>query len=289
MLFRSPTSTILDAGFIMGLDAEYAENIHSVWLAQIKKIDDTFEFVFATNATAKKLSFFRSVNSQEWTNEHAESFSDDGKRCAVEPVWSGFIVTGNLAALSELFVTAATNNVWTFGDISQTQANRYLIEPGLIQNLNRAYLRSISVGNYSRVVVPPCGSADTDADRTIVPNALCLKGDIRLKEGYNCEITQTDRSNELSVTALFNAGAGSTSTELCAHGSEVPFYVNEPLAPNSKFYSGGPACNETISSINGFNGPSVNIVGGVGVNILADSDTHEIIVQKKPNSQVNCT
>lgn len=275
-----PTSAILDAGFIMGLDARYDETEHTVWLSSVTKTGNLFNFTFRTNAAAATLTF-SSPTEDDWAIAHSESSADTPNPCADEPIWSGFIATGQLAELLTVFNTAAVNNVWTL------QTNDYQIEPSRIQNLNEAYLRSISVGNYARVKVPPCGVTDINDNRPIVLNARCMKGDIRLKEGYNCLITQTDRANELAITASKGAGAGDTSAELCENNGEVPLYPGEPLSEDSKFYSGGPACNELISTVNGVGGPNVNLVGGTGINILIDNGT--ITVQKKPNAQVNCT
>lgn len=275
-----PTSAVLDAGFIMGLDARYDESVHTIWLSAVKKIGSLFEFVFSTNASPTTVSFTRH-DTGEWALEHSESAVDTTNPCAEEPIWSGFLVTGPLDALTTAFAAAAVNGTWSL------QPNDYQVEPGRIQNLNKAYLRSISVGNYDRVRVPPCDQTGTNDNRPIVLNARCMKGDIRLKEGYNCLITQTDRANELAVTASKGAGAGATSDELCENNGELQLYPNEPLPPDSKFYSGGPACNEIISTVNGVGGTNINIVGGAGVNILIDDG--KIIVQKKPNAQVNCT
>lgn len=275
-----PTSAVLDAGFIMGLDARYDEAQHTVWLSAVNKTGSLFEFVFSTNASPATLSFIRH-DSGDWTLEHSESAADETNPCAEEPIWSGFLVTGPLDALAAVFDTEAVENTWTL------QPNDYQIEPGRIQNLNKAYLRSISVGNYARVRVPSCAEPSGNADRSIILNARCMQGDIRLKEGYNCLITQTNRSNELLVTASKGAGEGSTSEELCQGGGELPLYVGEQFAPYTKFYSGGPACNEVISTINGLGGANINIVGGPGVNILIDDG--KLIVQKKSTGQDNCT
>lgn len=279
-LARVPTNAVLDAGFIMGLDARYDETEHTVWLSSIKKTGSILEFVFSTNAAAATVTFTRH-NSGEWALEHSDSATDATNPCAEEPIWSGFLVTGPLEDLAAVFATATTTNTWVF------QPNDYQIEPGRIQNLNKAYLRSISVGNYDRVRVPPCDVTSNNATRPIIMNARCMKGNIRLKEGYNCLITQTDRANELIVTASKGAGIGASDTALCENHGEIPLYVGEPLPTGSKFLSGGPTCKETISTINGVGGSNVNIIGGAGINILIENG--KIFVQKKPNAQVNCT
>ena len=276
-----PTSVIVDAGFVMGLDAQFDETQHTIWLSAINRttVDSVpmFEFVFKTNATNTTLSFFREQGLDEWVNSYAESVPLSSNPCAEEPIWSGFIVTGPLIDLRSVF-SAST---WLFVN------NDYRVEPARIQNLAKSYLRSISVGNYDRVRVPDCGVTGANNNRPIILNARCMKGDIRLKEGYNCLITQTDRANELIVSAIKGAGAGATSAELCANGSEIPLYPAEQITENSKFFSGGPACDELITTVNGVGGTNINIIGGAGVNILIDDET--IKVQKKPNAQVNCT
>jgi hypothetical protein len=279
-LIALPTNAVLDAGFIMGLDANYDDATDSVWLWQIKKSGSVFEFVFKTTATDATVSFFKH-DSGDWALEQSDSAIDADNPCAEEPIWSGFFATGSLADLTTAFNLAAVSNTWSL------QTNYYVIEPARIQNLNKAYLRSVSVGNFARVVVPPCDVTTGNNNRPIVLNSRCMKGDIRLKEGYNCLITQTDRANELAVTAANGAGAGGESAELCENNGELPLYPGETPPADSKFYSGGPACNELIATINGVGGPNVNLVGGAGVNILIDDGA--LVVQKKPNAQVNCT
>jgi hypothetical protein len=275
-----PTNVILDAGFIMGLDAQYNDLTHTIWLAEINKTGSLFEIVFRTNASPEALTFTRHDDT-EWALEYSDAAQDFANPCADEPIWSGFLVTGPLAQFTAAFETAAVNGVWTFA------RNEYRIEPGRIQNLNKAYLRSISVGNYDRMRVPPCDVVGTNDNRPIILNAACLKGDIRFKEGYNCLITQTDRANEITVTAAKGAGAGEGDTELCVNSGEIPLNDAEQKPNDSKFYSGGPACNELISTINGIGGPNVNLIGGAGINVVVDNGA--IKIQKKPNAQVNCT
>lgn len=272
-----PNSAALDAGFIMGLDARYDETQHTVWLSSITKTGTLFEFVFRTNAASALITFTRHEDG-DWALEHSASAADETNPCADEPIWSGFLVTG---PLTDLVAAIAGATTLTFAP------NEYQIEPSRVQNLNKAYLRSISVGNYDRVRVPPCDVTGANNNRPVILNTRCMQGDIRFKEGYNCLITQTDRANEIAVTASRGGGAGEASEELCVGGGEVPLYVGEQKPLDSKFYSGGPACNEIISTINGVGGSNINIIGGGGINILIDDST--ITVQKKPNAQVNCT
>lgn len=272
-----PNSAIVDAGFILGLDALFDDDSNSVWLSSVQRVNNVFRFTFSTDAARNPpLVFEQDVLLDEWAVVYAESVVGAELDCAEEPVWEGFIVTGPLQALR---AALPTNGILTFNK------DVYQIEPGRLQNLHKSYLRSISVGNYDRVRVPPCGQTG-NLSRDIIANALCLKGDIRLKEGYNCQITQTDRANEILVTAV-KGGGEPYDAALCDAGSELPLYAGEQLAAGSKFYGGGPACDELIATINGIGGPNVTILGGAGIEVRVEAG--KIKIQQRPNAQVTCT
>ena len=291
-------SAVVDAGLILGLDAFQSDvRNYSIWLARVERtLAGGFNFVFnyaATNAApaAEELIFHRTNTDDQWVTIFAASIP---RGDSPDPVWEGFLVTGPLTALRTLL---AVGNVITY------TRNTYQLEPGRVQNLHNTYLRSITVANYDRPRVPECDSVAPSSAPAIIVNRANVTGTIKLKEGYNCQITQTDRANELSVTAFKNAGAP-IDAGLCAHGSELPLYVGEPLGVDgmetvlvdgvqitrtkqSKFYSGGPACSEVISSVNGITGSGINIVGGAGVAITTDGI--KITVARRENAQTNCT
>lgn len=250
-----PESCIVDAGFIMGLDCFFDDKVHTVWLAEVRDQTEQISLVFQTNANPAPLLFTLSKNTSTWATITAES-TPANAACAEEPIWSGFIVVGRLDELLPRLNPTG----------EQFAANDYQVEPARLQNLNKSYVRSISVGNFSRVTVPECVDAAESQPvpllaRTIVPNAVCLKGPLLLKEGYNCLITQTDRDSTLSVTASRGAGA-QEDEELCENHGEVPLFSGETPPAGSIFLTGGPACKDLIFTLNGVGGSNVNIVGG---------------------------
>ena len=382
-----PTSLIVDAGIVMGLDADFDAAVHSVWLASVQLTGGVLRFTLATDAPgalSAALIFSRDPSGM-WETEFVESGTAVATApCATEPIWEGFLTTGTLTD----FVAGLSGTAITF------TKNQYQLEPARIQNLAKSYLRSISVGNFSRTNVPPCNEVNT-TERPVVLNARCIQGDIRFKEGYNCLITQTDRANELIVSAIKGAGAGSNGDELCANSGELPFFDDDggatktvpiqyigtldapdsstlpgcsgakpgdtygweseptPASPNcaplppqlcqhknaiyytwnnktwvqtnaalnylwygpppvgvpaegwpasrwetleekmpteimwvDKFLSGGPACCELISTINGLGGRVVSITGGTGVQVSTATD--KITIALDTNSQNNC-
>lgn len=284
-LVTLPDTAIADAGFIMGLDCFFDDATDTVWLSSAAISGDNVSLVFRTNAVNTPLVFTFPATTEEWTTVFAET-GPAATDCAEEPIWSGFIVVGRLNELLALLTVAPKTFL----------PNEYQVEPARLQNLNKAYVRSISVGNYSRLMVPDCVD-DPDVtvirltDRTIIKNATCLKGPLLLKEGYNCRITQTDRDSTLSVAADREKSIGTVDTELCENNGEIPLLPNEQPPAGSKFLSGGPACNELIFTLNGVGGSNVNIIGGKNIIIGGPGDddpTNTIKIALNNNLQGSC-
>jgi hypothetical protein len=275
-----PDSLIVDVGIIMGLDADFDFATNSVWLSSIRRNGATLTFEFATDAAGgvgAPLRFTRSTTADTWQTEFAASVTADltDAPCADEPIWEGFLTTGQLASYAAGLGTTATV---TFAK------NQHRLEPGRIQNLAKSYLRSISVGNFARTNIPACGTVNTTS-RPVVLHTHCMRGDIRFKEGYHCAITQTDRAKEISISAGLTSGMAADSA-LCEAGSEIPLFDGESAPVGSKFYGGGPACNELITTINGIGGRTLSIVGGSGVQV--GTEPNKITVALDTNSQNNC-
>lgn len=268
-----PNSAIVDCGIIMGLDSEFDAELHTVWLKTVRRVDDVFEFEFDTNAPGaanKPLIFQRAVDAEEWLTEDVESdpYVKDVNSCAVEPAWSGFLVTGPLTELNEALPTNGSLNLGT----------DYILEPARIQSLVRTYLRAISLGNLSRPLsTSSCDPVD-DQNRYVVINKRCITGDIRFKEGYNAQVRQRIPANEIAISAGRGLGE-QPNAELCQTYGEVPFYSGEQPPSGSKFFSGGPACDELVSSINGVPGPEVSIIAGTGVTVTPDTENNTILIK----------
>jgi hypothetical protein len=281
-----PNSAVVDMSITLGLTALEGRDVnYSVWLDTIHRGPSGFTFTFKygyddSAPAAQALVFFRRDTEDQWAIEYADSAAPANvgvNVCNTLPVWSGFIVTG---PLTDLRAAVAVDDTLTFG------RNAYQLEPARIQDLHKSYLRSITLGNYERTRIPACDSTAPDVPvRNVIRSASCMVGDIRFKAGYNCEINQVDRDNQIIISAVAGGGAPVDSA-LCANGSEIPLFAGETLPPDSKFFSGGPACDELITTINGLAGTTINFVGGNGVTIsTADG---QIKITKRANSQTNC-
>lgn len=284
-----PTELIVDCGFIMGLDSAFNPATHVIYLEKITKTSTKLQFTFKTTAPGAAnapLVFERALPAGEWEYEHIDSAPASNTAvnnifCATEPVWGGFIVTGRLNDFAQ---SAANNTTYEF-------AQERVIEPGRIQSLVKAYLRSISVGNYARTVIQPCAAVTSSSSaggataRSVVVNAACVKGHVQIRAGFNCEISQNSDLNEMIIAPSKDANTtGLDATEFCTNGSEIKLYSAEVPPSGSKFLSGGPACDEVITAINGLPAPDVKIVGGAGIQVVADlTAQHTLRIKRVEN------
>lgn len=275
---------VVDAGFVLGVEGgkESAQSTlvgFRVWLSRVSRAADVFTFVFKTTSVTAQLVFATTTQTTEWHTLHAESASGvtDDQPCATAPLWSGYLVIGTISDLAAVIPA---------GTVLDFEYGAYEIEPARIQNIAGTYLNSISVGNFDRVRIPPCDSDSSPASlRAVKTAAECLRGPIKFKEGYNCQITQTNRENSLTFSAGLDFGA-IKDAEYCLNGGEIPLYVDEAKPAGSVFYSGGPACKDLIFTINGVGGSSVSLTAGNGITInTADG---KIAIEQKQNLRTNC-
>jgi hypothetical protein len=277
-----PDNVIVDAGIVMRIDSNFDGAVHSVWLASVSRAGTEFTFEFQTDATEEPLTF-TCLGDAGWQIKYAESaVQNTAPTCANknDPVWEGFIVVGPVQNLTAFLSDSET--------VTFTKTARQL-EPGRIQNLCKAYLRTINLGNYERPYVPNCDEATPGVDvlPDIVINRTCMAGNLRLKEGYNCVIKQKDWRNEITISAVKGAGA-EIDPAFCENGSELALFPGESLFENNVFYSRGPACSDLISSINGLPGPSITLVGGDGINIKTQADPPKITLTRNITAAGNC-
>ncbi len=158
------------------------------------------------------------------------------------------------------------------GEVLTADPRAVAVEPVLVQDLASSYVRSLNVANAPRLhVAPPagCGGAGPQDDLLVV-NRRCIGNDVVFIEGYNCAIAQAARDNSLTFSGAVGGGAG----QAC---EEVPLFDGELPPDNGSLLTGGPTCNEVVTSINGFSTRLFQLEAGAGVKITTEA--HKLIVE----------
>lgn len=288
-----PHSAIVDFGCIVGLDAGFDDRMHSVRLGSIARVGDAFTFEFLCDAPGlvdHALRFSRTLADPEFASEDAEAVPlvaatpDPCVAIRDDPLWEGWLATGLLGDLDAILPPGGTLEA---GPVAP------LVEPAAVQNLALGYVRTINLANEdrTRATAPagcPEGSSEHLGDpeapdhqyRTVV-NSECLSGPQVVRAGYNCAVRQNARENSLTISAALAAGAGQPCVEVKLNGDESP-------PAGSSLLTGGPACGELVTSINGLAASVLHLVPLQGVQIvpsdtapnmlIVDIDLHDLTI-----------
>jgi hypothetical protein len=286
-------SVIVDCGFVMGLSSQFDTAAHEVYLYKISRQGSNFEFDFRSSAPGlfeRSIVFSRQVGDEDNLVEHLDNFQDpftsdsasasasasESDSCDAEPLWAGFLVTGSIAELEELLP----------GDGALTRASiGGQVEPSLLTSLVGSYVDSINLANNDRTRIDaPDGCPDIEFPgpvNVVHTHTECIRGDVKLKPGYNIAIRQDGFTNTISIEAEPGSGEG----EAC---EEVPLYPTEAPPDGSQLFEGGPLCGELIRSINGLGGKVTRLLGGTGVDLELLPAESKIVVDVSMNQLAIC-
>lgn len=272
-----PHELIVEAVFIMGLEAEFDESMDYIYLHEVRRTALTIEIEFRTTADGASnysLTFTRLITADNWETTDAEAgvievsgSSADSYACGETPRWEGTLTTGKLDAI--LLALPDPGDSLTF------LPGEWTIEPARIQSLRKAFLQSIGLANVDRTrwkADPECDETVSPSERPIYVHTACMDGELKFKEGYNCSIRQEDSTNTIIIGAIVGAGSGLAC-------EEVPLYDGEVPPEGSDLLSGGPSCTEILKTLNGVGGRIVRIFGGPGIQVTADElSPHTVFV-----------
>ncbi len=286
-----PTEALVDFRCVVGLDAEWNDDIDRVYLTRITHFLPTgsllsdpgsLRFEFESSAIGLSdlvLTFEIRLDTFEFTGIHAEAVQQlDGLpppgNCGDTLRWSGTLTIGNLAPLAALlpmnaYVTAS--------------AGAIPVERALVQDIGQTYVRSLNIANRPRTMATaPTGCSPTTVDTNLVIVERCIQGDVAIKAGYSLDLRQNARTNTLTFSARVGAGAG----EPCV---EVPRYVGETPPSGSTLLTGGPSCAELMSSVNGASASVLRLIAGQGVTITpSEDDDHTIVIAFELRDLLTC-
>lgn len=299
-----PDDFLVDCGFIMGPESDYAEGEHSVFLHKISRATEfLFAFEFRSDAPSlgnTVLIFVRSLTDPKFTTEFLESdipefrelseslsvsasasTSDSSSASASlsisfpadvvcgEPYWSGYLVTGDMNDIATRMPVGS--------EITRQSDAESLVEPALVQNLNQGQVVSLNLANADRTRAGTpdyCPPNEWAFDTGLVyTNKECLQGDLKIRAGYNLSLTQDSVTNSFSLSPLVGAGAGEPCQEIKLFPEESP-----PLGATNGLLEGDFYCNEAVRTINGLQGPNLDIVPGPGVAITTDNVSGTVFI-----------
>jgi hypothetical protein len=280
-MLELPDFVVADCGFIMGPASGFVEGEHYVRLDVVRRLGSQFRFEFVSDAPGLfdvPLDFQRDVTDPLYANEFAESAavleegesdSESAYLSCREPLWSGFLITGDLARLASLLTTSGQ-------EISGGE-DEAVVEPALTQNLAGTVVSSLELVNEDRTrATAPSGCDElTWPHQTgvLFQQARCLQGPIRFSAGYNAVLLQNDLDNSLTIGAGVGAGAGEPCSEVALFDGESP-----PDESSNDLYSGGLYCNQVLRSFNGIGGPGFNFLAGQGVSIVPDPENNCVLI-----------
>jgi hypothetical protein len=268
-----PSGSVVDFGCVAGLSSRFEDNASSVYLARVERTGDDVTFEFRSDApglAGTPLRFTVPRTAREYASFEAEAGSPSGT-CpdAAEPAWEGFLVVG---LLGDLFAALADGAA-----LAADPGAR--VEPALVQNLAKGHVRSVSLANEDRTRTTAADGCPETPNTSLgdlppysmIVNRRCMLGPITLREGYNCAIAQDGAANAITISAQVRGGAG----EPCG---EVPLAEAEAPPDDSTLLTGGPACDEVVTAINGLSASVIYLVPVRGVRIEPATDDPNTLV-----------
>lgn len=278
---KLPFATIVDAGFILGPESGFNAAEHVVFLSKIERTISGFTFEFsATSPTLADvvLQFLLEPTSDEYTRGFRssaipvyalDSQSDplEEENCG-EPFWTGYVVFGDI---SELELQMSVGEIW------EGAAEAAIIEPALIQDLTGSQVVSVNLANGDRTRAQRAeGCEPYEWDFEIggtYPVADCLSSEIVFRAGRNMVLSQSEVTNSISLAIGLGAGTGPTCEEL-------PIFEGEtgPIEAENDLLGGDFYCTEAFRTVNGLQGPNVQIFAGVGVSVVEIPSFFKILI-----------
>ncbi len=280
-----PFAIVVDAGFTAGPRSRFEADEHVVELVRISRNGDTFTFEFDSDApeiSGNRLVFTRSLGDDVNSTEHLDSGNDGFSESDSElddcddPLWSGYLTTGDLAQL-DAFLSG--DGEILPGDVPVT------VEPAEIVNLAGSYVTSFALANADRTRFEAPENCPTQSwpypVGAIFIQARCLIGEVVLKPGHGVVIRQNSADNSLTIVAAVGAGEGPPC-------EEIPLFAEETAPDDSSLLTGGVRCNETLRSINGIGGPVLRLVSEAGAAIVAVPEENKLVIDLDMTGLATC-
>jgi len=266
---------ILDAGFTIGANTEFAPDTHNVALTQIDWTPTKLTFTFSVLPGTAEFVFTRKKTDVKGATEYVEADGDPANGI-------GYLVTGDLYGI----ILELDTLYGTTGSIpANLVVNVPKVELSTIINVGGQRVESVNVANLERYQVDACCDTASNYDDFVGHEvASGLVGDVKFHAGYNADIAVDPSSNVMTLNADQGAGDG----EPC---EEVLRWPDETAPEGSSILSGGPSCGDLIFRVNGVI-PTDNGVfalnGGDSISVVSYPEEHRIDIINNIETSLYC-
>jgi hypothetical protein len=244
-----PDSTILDAGFLLGIDVAYDAQ-HRMGLTQMVVDLSGVLFTFETQDGSVIFDF-----SVPFSTPMGAQITDTAGAS------EGWLVIGDLTELRARFV-----------DGLYIPDQPTYVEPATARFLSQSFVKQVTIGSQPDTpwhLPEECGGLPVDNWRYVV-TGRGLVGDRRFIEGHNTTVSVIEEANAIEIQAGVNAGEGQPCDRV-------------PLESSSMSSEAGPTCRDCFNTINGVwpngEGEFTLVLLSSGLEIVADQPNHKVTVR----------
>lgn len=285
MATELPQECIVDFGAILRPSAEFVTAADFIYLRSVTRSGTVLHITFAASNLARAYSITFAVDTEtapefytQWQDSDVLASDNVLAECDAAPVWSAYLVTGDLSPWLEQLADGETLIFVT---------GLWQIMRARLQNLAGTQVQSVTIANIPRAVTTAAGDCSPGSVAAADPQVArlvynCMVGDIKLHEGFNCSMRYDLRDNAIVISASPAAGAGA----VC---EDFPSYPEEEKPAGSPYYSGGPSCRDIVKYINGASAADFTITAGAGFTVTADTDNpNTLVIERSLNASVIC-
>lgn len=281
-----PQACIVDFGAVLRPSANFTTAADFVYLRSVSRSGTVLHITFAPSNLSRAYGITFAIDTAvkpefytQWQDSDVLAADSVLAACDDAPVWSAYLVTGDLSPWMEQLDD---------GDTLIFVTGLWQVMQSRLQNLAGTQVQSVTIANIPRAVATAAGGCDNDSAAATDPQIArlvynCMVGNIKLHEGFNCGIRYDSRDNAIVISASPGAGAGT----VC---EDFPSYPEETKPEGSPYYSGGPACNSIVKYVNGVNAADLQITAGDGFTVTADPlNANTLIIERSLNASVVCS
>ena len=294
---RMPRSLIVDASILVGINVDFDQREHRIWLHSITRDGPELTLILRNGALDPEetdvahLEVVVTAADEIQLVHETWPFVTYDLACSEDVAWEAFLTFGAF--------TEDSLDAWITDGATLTGDETTQIEPALIKTFFQAYTRSLNLANSRRTHAQSDDGCDPiewpeDAERPedwpvdglgMAPTTVvadCIAGKVRFEEGYNCAIEINASAGSIQVGARPGSGAGEVQC------TGVLGYPDEEPPPGRTTLDGGFRCEEVFRSVNGVGGPNVPIIGGAGVTVSSEEDDNKVVVSLDGRALQTC-